>query len=239
MRLRSEDLFDSLEKEEELPSERKIEVIRDNQLEELVEGFKRLKSDISPNDNNKNVYSRCSRVLEGCFYDRSTIESFAIIASDHFQDDWNLGIYLSFLMNNHPDNRFTLNLSNCPNPPCNMGFMNNGNSIIVRGDVGSYLGSSMESGLITLDGNAGTHVGENMQGGKIIVLGNADQSLGFNAHRGKITINGYADKYIGTYAKGVRIDLNGDYNGFCIGDGSRADIYHKGKPIVLNGERVK
>ena len=55
--------------------------------------------------------------------------------------------------------------------------MTNG-SVIVKGNVGDFLGQSMKNGVVTVTGDAGSWSGNGMSGGRINIKGNAGDYVG-------------------------------------------------------------
>ena len=107
-------------------------------------------------------------------------------------------------------------------------------SILIKGDVGEFLGQSMKNGTITVNGNVGSWAGNGMSGGRININGNAADYVGaglpgdaFGMRNGLINITGNAGDRIGDRMRGIII-IQGNSGNFC---GSRI---HAGTIIALD-----
>lgn len=109
------------------------------------------------------------------------------------------------------------------------GALNNGPTLLLKGDSGRFLGDSMASGKIVVTGDvtdgpgtnmfggdiivkgkAGTGVGSGMKGGTIIIDGDVGDELGKNLFFGDIVITGDAGKKVGNFMSGGSIFINGN-----------------------------
>lgn len=107
------------------------------------------------------------------------------------------------------------------------GALNNGTTLLLKGDSGRYLGDTMASGIIVVEGKAGNGVGANMHSGEIIIKGTAgsrvgvgmkggviiidgdvDDELGLHLFEGDILVTGNAGKNVGRFMTGGRIFVN-------------------------------
>ncbi len=90
--------------------------------------------------------------------------------------------------------------------------------IVVKGDVGHYLGFAMKGGFIEVHGNAGLWLGGKMKGGEITVFGNAGDCVGGalrgelpgkGMKKGTIIIHGSAGAEVGRGMSGGNILVYG------------------------------
>ena len=109
--------------------------------------------------------------------------------------------------------------------------------VTVKGDIGDWTGYHMTSGVIDVLGDAKDLYGVYMRGGELIVRGNAHH-VGEGMHGGIIRVYGNVRGLIGDEMEGGTIHLNGDYGSLGT-KMSGGDIYHKGKQIVKDGERLE
>jgi hypothetical protein len=123
-------------------------------------------------------------------YRPEDVESFSIALAG-FQGEKEFsrksGLYLSALMNNCKEDGFVIHTTHLSEPISNLGFRNRRN-IVVEGDLGTFVGSEMENGTITVHGS-GMHVGQDMSGGRIIIEGDCHKA-GSNMQGGEIIIHG-------------------------------------------------
>jgi hypothetical protein len=68
----------------------------------------------------------------------------------------------------------------------------NSKMLTLRGDVGDYLGESMNGGRITVQGSAGACAGNGMVDGKMCIEGNTGRELGNRMEGGRIIVRGKA-----------------------------------------------
>ncbi|MBM4241728.1 MAG: tributyrin esterase [Euryarchaeota archaeon] len=100
--------------------------------------------------------------------------------------------------------------------------------IVLKGDVGDFVGALNDGAKILIDGNAGRYVGNNMTAGEIIVNGSADDGVGFGQYNGTIVVHGDAGNAVGQLNKGGSILIDGD-----IGD--LAGLYMLSGDIIVTG----
>jgi formylmethanofuran dehydrogenase subunit C len=186
-KLKSEDLFDSLEDESEQPVERKIEVERTPTLEKLTKKFDRqLKRNWGGNFKNQSSATRhynhaLKNLSTGFKHNLSAqdVEQFSIllIQYDDLMSDWrnkiseHAGIYLSAMVTASDDNDFVIHTKQLQTPVDLIGFENTKN--------------------VTVNGNAGDHIGCKMKDGKLLVRGNV-KSIGNTNAYGPLE-NGYVE----------------------------------------------
>lgn len=118
------------------------------------------------------------------------------------------------------------------------GALNNGATLLLKGNSGRFLGDTMLSGKIVVNGNvndgpganmfggeilikgnAGSKVGAGMKGGSIIIDGDVEDELGLNLYNGDIIVTGNAGKKVGQSMLGGNIFINGDIGG--LGENAR------------------
>lgn len=101
-------------------------------------------------------------------------------------------------------------------------------NIILKGDVGDFVGALNNGATIEIDGNAGRYVGNNMTGGEIIVKGSAGDGVGFGTYEGTIVVHGDAGNGIGQLNKGGLILIDGDM-------GNLSGLYMLSGDIIVTG----
>ncbi|RLE51253.1 MAG: formylmethanofuran dehydrogenase subunit C [Candidatus Methanomethylicota archaeon] len=112
-----------------------------------------------------------------------------------------------------------------------------GGKITVHGNAGSWVGAEMVDGLSEIHGNAGNHVGARfrgepqgmgMKGGKIVIHGNAGVQVGLGMIKGAIIIDGDCLEFPGMKMRGGSILIRGNCPG-------RAGADMTGGKIVICG----
>ncbi|NYZ74269.1 hypothetical protein H0O00_03940 [Candidatus Micrarchaeota archaeon] len=171
------------------------------------------------------------------------VEAFSLALADfqHEKDfPMKAGLFLSALINGGKSKTYTLRTNHLEVPPDYIGYKNR-KTIVVEGNAGDNVGSTMKEGLITVKGNAGYGVGDWMEGGRIIVEGDVDYNLGVGTKDGTITVKGDATLEVGAFMRGGRIDIEGRFAGISntlddpdiMGEEteSTAEIYCKGRRV--------
>jgi hypothetical protein len=219
-KLKAEDLFDGLTPENEQGEDRKIEVRKDERLEELARDFERILE-------NKRLGRFGPGELSELDYQyhwicrSENIEKFSLILGryqdlEHFS--FVSGLFLSSLINHSDDNDFVLHTTHLTTYPGYIGYFNTKN-ITIKGNAGKFLGNKMSSGRLIVEGDADSLAGDKMTGGLIAIMGDANYC-------------------VGSQMKGGEIHINGDYgtiSEFIFG----GNIYHRGKQIFKAGEPVE
>jgi hypothetical protein len=185
-RLRANDLFNSLKREEE-QEDRKIEISKNEVLEDLIKKFENVLADkhlgnLFCEDAYKEIYPRLGT------YCSENIEKFSLTLAgyqDEKQFQLKAGIFLSALANRSKDYRVILHTNHLIDPPPYIGFANT-NNIAIEGSVGMLSAALMNGGEMIINGNAGYCIGHVMSGGKIIVKGNAGHNIGERMNGGEI-----------------------------------------------------
>lgn len=196
------DLIDSLEKEEKRQKNNTLKV-KSSVLEEMVLGCKKARSIAYDSNGFKEFIPKS--------YTAKDIEDFSklIVNENRHNQKWEVGDYLSALINNCKENKITiytpqdLLLSR-------IGSLNNGKEIIVYGNCGDYLGESMISGKITVYGNVSHNLGYGMCSGNIIVEGDVGSSVGNRMKGGSIIVSGNTGVYVGESMRGGHIHIFGN-----------------------------
>jgi formylmethanofuran dehydrogenase subunit C len=126
--------------------------------------------------------------------------------------------------------------------------------ILIKGNVGLYVGAEMRGGRIVVEGDAGAFAGQQMRGGELIIRGNAGNYLG-SSYRGNwrgmrggtIIVEGSAGSENGEFMLGGKIHIKGDCGpfvglhmkkGLIVVEGAvpgRAGAQMIGGTIVVNG----
>jgi formylmethanofuran dehydrogenase subunit C len=81
----------------------------------------------------------------------------------------------------------------------------NSQVLLVDGDVGDSVGSSMTDGLIIVDGSAGQWAGANMGGGTLVIKKDCGDNLGFGMRDGIIMVEGNVGRHAGNKSRGTII----------------------------------
>ena len=264
--LKLSDLFGKLDPEKKVEII-KPKVIRNETLDLIVNGYEKglenfglylegkLKIEIPKDEPVIYYIAKSSAPLKTS---SDNITEFSLLLGEHennkYFEDFT-GCYLSALINSSDDKDFKIFTNYLSKTIHDIGYENtknidvNGNAgdrvgsdmkkgkITVNGNAGDEVGCGMEDGKITINGNAGYWVGDGMVDGKITINGNAGDLVGSDMKKGKITVNGNADGGVGSGMEGGKIYLNGDYKSLA-GYIPGGNIYHKGKLIVENGERL-
>jgi hypothetical protein len=202
-------------KEEGVKKGRAVQLDGDRTLRLLKGAWMSL--DGSPNKcvRYERVAEEIDRVLAGIRCSREDVERFSFMLVD-FQEELNfqlkVGFYISALINNGLGHSYRVPVDLFDEPISHLGYRNSGKEIIIRGDVGGWVGAKMTAGVIRVCGDAAFFAGGTMAGGTLIIEGNAPYQVGSSMEGGEIRVEG---EKIG---KGYRP--------------KRGRIYHKGKLIV-------
>jgi formylmethanofuran dehydrogenase subunit C len=86
----------------------------------------------------------------------------------------------------------------------------NSEVLVVKGDVGEFLGLEMTEGLVVVEGSARGQAGEHMRGGALVVKGDCGEAAGYCMHDGLLIIEGNAGGRAGHYSSGGCILVKGD-----------------------------
>ncbi len=111
-----------------------------------------------------------------------------------------------------------------------------GGEIVVNGDCGLMCGNHMTGGKVIVNGDCGLMCGYCMAGGEIVVKDECGTECGKSMAGGKVIVNGDCGDKCGVDMVGGEIYLNGDYESISRHSGGK--IYHKGKLIYKDGEKV-
>ena len=118
-----------------------------------------------------------------------------------------------------------------------LGFRMLGGSIQVYGNAGSWVGAEMRGGVIEVHGNAGDHVGavlrgerpsKGMCGGTIVVHGDVGAEAGAGMRKGAIIVNGNCGYLPGVNMSGGSILVRGSCRG-------KAGARMRGGKVVICG----
>jgi glutamate synthase domain-containing protein 3 len=235
--LRAEDLFDSLKPEEKQPEDLRIKVEKSERLEQIVRDFEEvLKVVHQPNKFYEDESNKIIKLIKI----KSTANEISefLILLNNYQDDINYqfcsGHYLSALINKSKEKEILINTRHLEKIPDAIGYKNNGKIIHFDGFAGHNLGKSMINGEIYAN-NAGDSLGSNMQGGKIYVQ-NAGNSVGIFMKGGIIFAESIGG-HVGFMAHGGEIYIKNKYKSL-EENFPGGNIYHRGKLIVKNGEKL-
>jgi formylmethanofuran dehydrogenase subunit C len=172
------------------------------------------------------VYDDMSAALSGVQYTPEHVEKFSLALAESLPESispqneitlpFNIGLFLSALINNGKDDEYTIHTKGLAVLPQFLGSENR-KKIIVKGDGGEYLGSRMEGGSITVEGDVEESAGIGMKGGAIIIKNDAGYRLGYHMNGGMITVEGNCGERPGGAMKGGIILIKGDA-GDTVGD---------------------
>ena len=216
MKLVAEDVFDSLEKEEE--QEVLIPKLETSPGLDII--LKTFEEKILP------LYKNSSYIeieyLMPKEYSARDITQFSLRLHE-YMDKWQAHTfpnYLNALMNHCKDEKITIFSSHLHNKRLPQ--------------LGLYNGKDTPAKKITIFGNVGDCLGYQMYNGEIHLKGNCQGYLGFNMQGGIINVYGNAGKEVGSFMKGGEIRLHGtcEYLSQYLSENvTKGKLYHKGTLI--------
>jgi glutamate synthase domain-containing protein 3 len=109
--------------------------------------------------------------------------------------------------------------------------------IVVEGDCGDGVGTNMLGGDILIKGDSGKRVGSGMKGGVIIVDGDVDDELGLHLFNGDILVTGDAGKNVGQFMSGGSIFVNGKIGS--LGENAKSEKPDKNDKLKLTNFLTK
>jgi glutamate synthase domain-containing protein 3 len=109
------------------------------------------------------------------------------------------------------------------------GALNEGATLLLKGNSGRYLGDTLISGKIVVEGDCGDGVGTNMLGGEILIRGDSGKRVGAGMKGGVIIVDGNVDDELGLHKFGGDILITGD----C---GKNVGQFMSGGNIFVNGK---
>jgi len=244
-RFKAEDLFSSLEPEDEQDFERKMLVETSPTLGKIFNSFEKYRtskqryggSEIYDRDEWYRVALRIiANDLKGgvspgdialfsMHLSRYEGEDLCKHRSPFYSSGAPVGIFIGAMIETSKDNDYQI-FTVKGNTLIDLIGFNNSKNITVRGNIGRYAGKEMKDGNLIIHGNPSGNIGDNMRDGKIIVNGNV-------ISRDLDGMDG-----VGWYLRGGEIHLNGDYT-FISEETIGGNIYHKGKLIVEDGRRLE
>ena len=241
MKLLAEDMFESLEKEDELDIEQ-FKVRKSEGLDTILKDFKAL-LEKHPNqiieyaDNAKDWFNISKRRIYFP-YEKEDIIAFSLSLDTYKKVDSiqsKAGLYISALIHKSTEDEIILPIGNKSLLFNSIGYKNNGKKIIVKGDVGNHIGEHMDEGEIIIHGNTGSGLGCEMIGGRIYVHGNVDSFLGEDMKDGEVHV--FGDVQGEFWNEGGTLYLHGNFEPLTDGDKEfiSGTIYHKGKLICDKG----
>lgn len=209
-------------KDEDSAITRKCETMRNPALEAIARAWRSYDFDVDTGyDGVPNVartYEEAVELTRGLGHTASDVKEFSVAMSafkEQNRFNWKAGMFLSALIASGRDEQFTIITTHLPNIH-HLGFRNSKNIVIV-GDAGDYLGTSMSGGRIDLDGNAAQMAALRMEGGTIRIHGNAGNDLGRAMKGGFVIVEGDAGSDVGSPITG---------------------FYQESPPEVMNGGTI-
>ena len=173
MKLAAEELFESLEKEEE-QEVREFEIKDNPNIEKIVGEFNEsIKEIVNVKQINWSDPSFTIYLKHLSPYTAQVIYQFTYGISNYLNISKEnplprqMGIFLSALAYKSINDTIHLPVHKIPYLLEKLGYKNNGKTLVIEGDVGNYLGTRMENGKIILKGNAKGSIGLFMKGGSI------------------------------------------------------------------------
>lgn len=166
------------------------------------------------------TYNAALRSIQGLQYDQDDIEELCAELDSAKKVPYLIsgpaGIYLSALINQSREDRVLLRLQDFERSFHFLGYrLPEGKTLILRGNVGDFIGASLVGGRLVVEGSAGNWCGAGMTGGEILVTGHTGQKTGEWMRGGKIQVEGRI--------WGVGQSRFG------------GEIYHRGRPITPPG----
>jgi hypothetical protein len=191
--------------------------------------------------------------LEKIDYSPEDVQRFCILVKRFEEDEGyafprKLVAILNRMMSTSSHQGFELDLNHLEAPLVNL-CENNQKDLIIRGDVGEYLGWEMKGGSILLEGQAGEGLGANMGGGSIVVNGPVGDDPGHGMKGGLIVVNGdviwdrpWGGHGVGKEMSGGKLIINGDAHGHVMQESLRGISQDggvgngmSGGTIIING----
>jgi formylmethanofuran dehydrogenase subunit C len=113
-----------------------------------------------------------------------------------------------------------------------------GGKIVVKGNVGSDVGSNINGGTIEIGGNADVHLATHADGGKIIVGGVAKGRVGGQMVKGEIYVLGGVERMMPSYKydHDEVVELSGKKMNFKVYLGDLGERHGKRKGEIIYGK---
>lgn len=230
----AEDIFESLQPEDEQNPERRFEIHRSPKLDRIIKEFEAFSKKGLFTDY-ESYYTFVEKIApKSCT--SKLIQEFLLFEIDNFQrlQDPRVratmlelyGIYISPMVNKSDEKKVSISTNhfnssngfNIKEVPRSIGFLKRNKILEINGDVGIFLGRLMKKATI-------------------IVNGNCDMYCGYRMLNGNITVYGNCGSHIGEQMQGGKINLNGDYKSISRKI-SGGDIYYRGKQIIKDGDAI-
>jgi len=205
---------------------RGIITIPDRRMDEIIRAWHRV-GQIMVYDA-EDMYYQALGPVKGLDCTREEVEAFSLALCRFGKEETfgiKTGLYLSALINNSPENGFTIHTAHLDGRLHYIGCYNH-KDIVVKGPAGDLAGMDMGSGSLIIDGDCGANLGLGLRGGLIRIEGNTKEKAGFMMNGGKIFISGDAGPDSGFYMKGGELHVDGRFDPPQFLDKGR--IYHKG-----------
>jgi hypothetical protein len=151
------------------------------------------------------------------------------------------GLFLSSLIYDGRDERYTLDLSNWPEPIIGLAGWNR-REVEIIGGRHVHLGMKCVGGIVRLRGDADEWAGCQMRGGQIIIDGFGGRNLGTSVRGGSILVKGDTGHYAGRTMRGGEIAVLGDsldHTGMAMSGGTIRIAGNAGKHLgrgMIGGE---
>ena len=187
----------------EIPLDRTIQPRREV-MEQIIEGYVKCSHGKAQNLVSElekggiiEAYSVAEQTLRALDYDIDDIEEFCLELNkeDGRRISWQIsgltGIYLSALCNNVRDEKIHLNLRTIKQKIDFLGYrVPEGKTLVLEGDVGSFVGAGLCGGDLFVEGSTGNWAGAAMQGGRLFISHKAGLHTGEWKTGGEIHVEG-------------------------------------------------
>jgi len=142
------------------------------------------------------TYNTAVKQIQGLHYDPDDIEEFCSELDGSSKIPYMLegpaGIYLSALINQLGEERIVLRLKDFQKKFHLLGYrLPTGKTLVIQGDVGDFIGTSLIGGHLVVEGSVGNWCGAGMLQGEIRVTGSAGWKTGEWMKAGEIRVKGY------------------------------------------------
>lgn len=141
------------------------------------------------------AYNAAVKGIQELKYDQDDIEEFCaeLDRSDKipYLISGPAGIYVSAMINNSPEDHIDMSLKDYQRSFNFFGYrLPEGKTLVLKGNVGDFVGAGMAGGRLVVEGSAGSWCGAGMMKGEIFVTGDTGQNTGDWMRGGEIRVDG-------------------------------------------------
>jgi glutamate synthase domain-containing protein 3 len=188
-------------RKKELPLERIVKA-KQEIMSRILEGYLRLVEEEAKDlvwlvEHNRvaKAYEAATQNIKEVSYDQDDIEEFCaeLDSSDKipYMISGPAGIYISALVNHSHEDSIMLRLEDYQRTFHFLGYrLPEGKTLILKGNVGEFIGSGLSGGRLVVEGSAGNWCGAGMVSGEIMITKNAGQKIGEWMRGGEIHVDG-------------------------------------------------